>query len=179
LTSPSSTATPAGRSKLSRLFDGLLYLVIAGLFALLIARSGEGPEEGAVAAPFSLKLVGSEGQFQLDQHRGKPVLMEVLASWCGACESAAPMLRDVHREATENGVVVVGVSIDQDAREAEQIKQSWGIPYPLALDDGSVKRGYGVSLVPTFVLIDRDGTIKRVSSGVPSRRTLSRWLTEL
>jgi thiol-disulfide isomerase/thioredoxin len=162
-TPPSETATPPpGRRKLSRLFDGFLYLAIAGLFALLIARTGQGPKEGTVAAPFSLKLVGNEGQFQLDQHRGKPVLMEVLASWCGACESAAPMLRDVHREATENGVVLVGVSIDQDAREA-----------------GSVKKSYGVSLVPTFVLIDRDGTIKRVSSGVPSRRTLSRWLTEL
>jgi len=179
LTSTSNTATRPGRSKLSRLFDGLLYLAIAGLFALLIARTGQGPKEGTQAAPFSLKLVGNEGKFQLDQHRGKPVLMEVLASWCGACESAAPMLRDVHREATENGVVVVGVSIDQDAREAAQIKESWGIPYPLALDDGSVKKSYGVSLVPTFVLIDRDGMIKRVSSGVPSRRTLSRWLTEL
>ena len=42
-----------------------------------------------------------------------------------------------------------------------------------------MQRAYGVSLLPTFVLIDRDGTVKRVSSGVPSRRTLSRWLSEL
>jgi peroxiredoxin len=156
-----------------------LYLAVAGLLAVLVARSGQGPEAGRQAAPFTLSLVGSEGRFALEQHRGKPVLMEVFASWCGACESAAPMLRDVYREATQSGVVLVGVSIDQQARDAERMKQSWGIPYPVALDDGSVKRAYGVSLVPTFVLIDRDGTIKHVASGVPSRRTLSRWLAEL
>ena len=59
------------------------------------------------------------------------------------------------------------------------MQQSWPIAYPVVVDDGRVSRGYGVSLLPTFVLIDRDGTIRRVSSGVPSRRTLSRWLSEL
>ena len=176
---PTDNAAPPERSKLSRLTDGLLYLAIAGLFAVLIARSGQGPKEGAKASTFSLPLVGSAGRFALEQQRGRPVLMEVFASWCGACESAAPMLRDVHREAMQSGVVLVGVSIDQDERDAARMQRSWGIPYPVALDDGSVKRGYGVSLVPTFVLIDSDGTIKHVASGVPSRRTLSRWLAEL
>jgi hypothetical protein len=58
----------------------------------------------------------------------------------------------VHREAEQRGVVLVGVSIDDDARAAERVKRDWSIPYPVALDDGSVKRNYGVSLVPTFVL---------------------------
>jgi Redoxin len=76
-------------------------------------------------------------------------------------------------------VVFVGVSVDGDANAAKRVQESWPISYPVAVDDGSVQRAYGVSLLPTFVLIDREGTVKRVSSGVPSRRTLSRWLTEL
>lgn len=173
------SGTGERRGKLGRLLDWVVYACIAGLLLLLVTRGAHGPKEGMPAQAFSLKLAGGDGHFRLAEQRGKPVLMEVFASWCGACEQAAPMLQDVYREAERSGVVVVGVSIDDDVRAAQQVKDSWPIPYPVAIDDGSVKRSYGVSLVPTFVLIDRDGTIKRVASGVPSRRTLSRWLTEL
>lgn len=166
-------------SKLSRLTDWIIYACLGGLLLVLVTRGSHGPEEGTKAQPFELPLVDGAGQFRLAEQRGKPVLMEVFASWCGACQNAAPMLQDVYRDAQKSGVVVVGVSIDDDAADAQAAQRSWPIPYPVALDDGSVKRAYGVSLVPTFVLIDGDGVIKKVSSGVPSRRTLSRWLTEL
>ena len=167
------------RSKLSRAIDVALYLGIAGLLAALVMRSGSGPKEGAPAASFALPLTAGGGRFDLEQHRGSPVLLEVFASWCGACERAAPMVDEVYREARAKGVVVVGVSVDDDARAAARVQQEWPIAYPVAIDDGSVSRAYGVSLLPTFILIDEGGTIRRVSSGVPSRRTLSRWLTEL
>jgi peroxiredoxin len=167
------------RSKLSRLTDWIIYACIGGLLLLLVTRGNHGPKEGTAARSFELPLVDGAGQFRLAEQRGKPVLMEVFASWCGACENAAPMLQEVYRDAQQSGVVVVGVSIDDDATAARGVQQSWPIPYPVALDDGSVKRAYGVSLVPTFVLIDKNGIIKRVSSGVPSRRTLSRWFAEL
>jgi len=169
----------AARSKLSKAIDWAMYAGIAGLFGILVTRGGSGPREGATAKPFELPLASGSGAFRLDDHRGKPVLMEVFASWCGACEHAAPMVDDVYRQAQNSGVVFVGVSVDNDASAARRVQQDWPIAYPVAVDDGQVQRAYGVSLLPTFVLIGRDGTVKRVSSGVPSRRTLSRWLTEL
>jgi len=167
------------KGKLSRAFDFAIYAGIAGLFGLLILRGGSGPKEGALAAGFQLPLATGNGTFRLEEQRGKPVLMEVFASWCGACERAAPMIDQVYRDAGRDDVVFVGVSLDEDAGAAREAKESWPIRYPVAVDDGSVSRAYGVSLLPTFVLIDRDGKIKRVSAGVPSRRTLSRWLQEL
>lgn len=168
------------RSKLSKAIDWAMYAGVAGLFGILVTRgSSSGPREGAVAQPFQLPLASGTGAFRLAEHRGKPVLMEVFASWCGACEHAAPLVDDVYREAQKTGVVFVGVSVDNDASAARRVQQDWPISYPVAVDDGQVQRAYGVSLLPTFVLIDRDGTVKRVSSGVPSRRTLSRWLAEL
>jgi peroxiredoxin len=167
------------RSKLSKLGDWALYVGVAGMLGLLITRGSSGPEEGAQARDFELPLADGSGRFRLGDQRGKPVLLEVFASWCGACERAAPMVDEVYREAQKNGVVFVGVSVDDDARAAARVQQSWPITYPVAIDDGSVHKSYGVSLLPTFVLIDRDGTVKRVSSGVPSRRTLSRWLGEI
>ncbi len=168
-----------GRSKLSKAVDWAMYAGIAGLFGVLVTRGASGPHEGATAKPFQLPLANGSGVFRLDEQRGKPVLMEVFASWCGACEHAAPMVDEVYRDAEKSGVVFVGVSVDSDARAARRVQESWPIAYPVAVDDGSVQRAYGVSLLPTFVLIDKDGMIKRVSAGVPSRRTLSRWLAEL
>jgi len=177
--SSTDVQSAAPRSKLSKAADWALYAGIAGLLGLLVTRGGSGPREGAVAKPFSLPLATGAGQFRLDEHHGKPVILEVFASWCGACEHAAPMVDEVYRQAQASGVVFVGVSVDDDPNAARRVQRSWPISYPVALDDGQVQRGYGVSLLPTFVLIDRDGTIKHVSSGVPSRRMLSRWLSEL
>lgn len=174
-----TVASAAPKGRWSKLLDFAFYLGVVALFGVLVLRGGSGPREGAQAHAFELPLASGAGQFRLADQRGKPVLLEVFASWCGACERAAPMVDEVYREAAKQGVVFVGVSVDDDAKAAARVEQSWPISYPVALDDGSVQRGYGVSLLPTFVLIDRDGTIKRVSSGVPSRRTLSRWLSEL
>ena len=179
MNSSSDVQSAAPRTKLSKAIDWALYAGMAGLLGLLLTRGGSGPREGATAKPFQLPLATGSGKFRLDEQRGKPVIMEVFASWCGACEHAAPMVDEVYREAQASGVVFVGVSVDDDPNAARRVQQSWPISYPVALDDGQVQRGYGVSLLPTFVLIDRDGTVKHVSSGVPSRRMLSRWLSEL
>jgi peroxiredoxin len=179
LSSTTDIQRPEPRSKLSRVVDWALYAGMAGLLGVLVTRGGSGPREGATAKSFQLPLATGNGSFRLDDQRGKPVLLEVFASWCGACEHAAPMVDELYREAQQSGVVFVGVSVDENANAARRVQQTWPISYPVAVDDGQVQRGYGVSLLPTFVLIDRDGTVKHVSSGVPSRRTLSRWLAEL
>ncbi len=165
--------------RFSRAADFLVYAAVAGLFGLLILRGSSGPKPGAFAKAFELPLATRAGTFRLEEHRGKPVLLEIFASWCGACRSAAPMLDEVYRDAAKTDVVFIGVSVDDDARAALSAQETWPISYPVAIDDGSVSRDYGVSLLPTFVLIGRDGSIQRVSAGVPSRRTLSRWLSEL
>jgi len=100
-------ATSVPRSKLSRAADWGLYVGIAGLFGVLVTRSSSGPHEGVHAASFQLPLASGDGTFSLDEQRGRPVLMEVFASWCGACEHAAPMVDEVYRDAEKSGVVFV------------------------------------------------------------------------
>jgi thiol-disulfide isomerase/thioredoxin len=137
-----------------------------------------GPKEGSSAAPFELPLVGaSAARFRLDEQRGKPVLIEVFASWCGACQRSAPVLAEASRKHQQ--VVFLGVSVDGSPEEAARVKADWQIPYPVALDDGSMSKSYKVEVLPTLVLVDRAGQIQRVATGIPSSSTLESWLAEL
>ena len=69
--------------------------------------------------------------------------------------------------------------VDDDPALAARTIKSWGIPYDVVLDDGSVSRSYKVEMLPTLVLIDEAGVVRRVSTGAPSRAQLEKWLTEL
>lgn len=146
--------------------------------AFLVIRRQSGPELGSAAAPIDLPLVGREGRFNLAEQRGKPVLLEVFASWCGACRRSAPTLAEAF-EAHRSEVEFIGVVVNDEPDAAHRIKSEWGIPYDIALDDGSVSRAYNVKLLPTLVLIDKSGTVRRVAAGMPTRAQIEDWLAEL
>jgi cytochrome c biogenesis protein CcmG/thiol:disulfide interchange protein DsbE len=163
---------------LSRLID---YAIWAGLLAVVVfvvVRRHSGPETGKPAAVFDLPLVGSDGRFNLAERRGKPVLIEVFASWCGACRRAAPTLADAFEDHRGN-VDFVGVVVDDDPGAASRVKSEWGIPYDVAMDDGTVSRDYNVQLLPTIILVDQAGVVRRVTTGMPTRSQLEGWITEL
>lgn len=160
-----------------KLLDYVIWAALAvSVVVLLEHHRSSGPEEGSNAAAFSLPLLGGEGRFDLASQRGKPVVMEVFASWCGTCRRATPVLSEMYRSHAGKGVAFVGVSVDESRRDAEQARAEWGIPYPVAHDDGSVAQGYSVSLLPTVVLIDRHGVVRRSVAGVPSKRELDEFL---
>lgn len=164
--------------KASRFLDYAIWAALAGVFALVLMRRASGPETGQLAAPIDLPLLSKEGRFRLEEQRGQPVLVEVFASWCGACRRAAPALADAYRDHGQK-VRFVGVMVDDDPQAARQAIQSWDIPYDVALDSGTVARDYKVELLPTLVLIDREGIVRRVTTGAPSRSQIEGWLTEL
>ena len=163
--------------KASRVFDYAIWATLGVGVLALVARKGSGPEEGTVARAIDLPLVGKAGRFRLEDHRGKPVVLEVFASWCGACRRATPALSDAFREYRDR-VTFVGVSVDESAEEALAAKESWGVPFDVALDDGSLSRDYEVTRYPTLVVIGSDGVVEHVSSGAPSRSDIERWLSD-
>jgi thiol-disulfide isomerase/thioredoxin len=161
----------------NKLFDYVIWAALAGSVVMLLRHHrSSGPEEGSEAAAFDLPLLGAPGRFDLASQRGKPIVMEVFASWCGTCRRATPVLAEMYRAHSGRNVTFVGVSVDESRERAEQARAEWGIPYPVALDDGSVARGYAVSLLPTVVLIDKHGKVQRSVAGVPSKRELDEFL---
>jgi peroxiredoxin len=137
-----------------------------------------GPKEGSQAAAFDLALLGEAGRVSLAAQHGKPVLMEVFASWCSACKRTSPRLVDAWRAHQGDNVTFLAVSVDEDPAAASHIKSDWHIPFAVALDDGSVSRNYGISMLPTLIYIDKNGTVRHASAGVTSRSDLEDWLAE-
>ena len=162
----------------SRAIDWIVWIAIAVAVVVLVRRRSSGPTEGTRAPRIDLALVGAEGRFDLDKVKGKPVVLEVFASWCGACRRSAPVLAEAFRTHSRNEVEFLGVSIDDSMDAAARAKEHWGIPYAVALDDGTVSKGYKVSLLPTVVVIGRDGVVRHTTTGVPSRAELADWIAE-
>ena len=147
-----------------------------GLLYLMHGRSS-GPDEGVVAAPFELPLANRDGTFRLADQRGKPVVMEVFASWCGACRRATPSLAEAYR-AHQADATFIGVSLDARREDAEAARDGWGIPFDVAHDDGRVARAYQVSHLPTVIVIGRDGVVRHVATGSASASEIGRWIGE-
>jgi thiol-disulfide isomerase/thioredoxin len=161
-----------------RALDWLVWAAIGGAAFVMLRRHDSGPAEGSAAASIDLPLVGKSERFELDKARGKPVVLEVFASWCGTCRRAAPVLAEAYRAHSPNDVTFLGVSVDDSLGDAAHAKERWQIPYDVALDDGSVQRGYKVSLLPTVVVIGRDGVVRHTTTGVPSSKELDAWIAE-
>jgi thiol-disulfide isomerase/thioredoxin len=165
---------------LTRFIDYALYAVIAVLLVRFVSRKFSGPKRGAVAAAIDLPTVGdTRGRFSLAEHRGNPVLIEVFASWCAACRRSAPAMIEAWSAAKDRGVTFVGVSLDTNAEDAQRIQREWGIPYQVALDDGRMSKDYAIELLPTLILIDREGRVAHVSTGTPSAADVKGWLADL
>lgn len=173
---------PSARVLREKLFELLRYGAIGGaVYALAthFVRHSSGPKEGTPAAAFDLPLVGQGGgRVSLASQRGKPVLMEVFASWCSACKRSAPRLAEAFRAHHAADVTFLAVSVDEDPNAAARVKSAWQIPFDVALDDGSVTRGYGISMLPTLIYIDAQGVVRHAAAGVTSRSDLEEWISE-
>jgi peroxiredoxin len=161
--------------------DVLIYAALAALAAMFISRKMSGPSEGEPAAYFDLPVVGADAgqRYRLADQRGKPVLIEVFAAWCGACRRSAPALVEAWKSEAGKNVSFVGVSLDASHEDALRVKRDWGIPYDVVHDDGSVSKQYNIEVLPTFILVGGDGIVKHVATGVQSQRDITGWISEL
>ena len=122
---------------------------------------------GNPAPSFTLKdLDGSA--VRLTDHAGKVVVIDFWATWCGPCKKASRELEELHRKYRERGVLVIGISVDTGGDAVAKVKEfaaAQGLSYLLLLDDGSVKKAYGVTRIPSSFVLDRDHIIRDLYPG--------------
>jgi thiol-disulfide isomerase/thioredoxin len=102
---------------------------------------------------------------QLSDLRGKTVLVNIFASWCGPCRAEAPHLVEVDNLLGED-VVFVGLNLQENVSAVEGFKQDFGIDFPLVLnEDGRLTEIYKPIGLPTSWFIDPNGIVRYVHAG--------------
>ena len=115
--------------------------------AKTFAPGSQTPSSRASGAPFP-------------ELRGKVVLLDFWASWCGPCRSALPNLKRLQAVYGSADFVVISISEDDDESTWRAFVSSHNMTWPQRLDsDGSIENQFGVNALPTYVLLGRDGAV--------------------
>lgn len=120
------------------------------------------------------------GRLTLDRFRGRPLLVNVWASWCEPCVREMPELDRLAQAQPADGLQVLGIALDRP-EDVRAFLQRVPITYPIALEtpgpaDASVRLGDTQGLLPYSVLIDADGRIVRQKLGPFAPGEAERWV---
>lgn len=116
---------------------------------------------GDKAPGFNLTADAGTGM-SLEDYRGKYVLLNFWATWCPPCIQELPSLNNIHERFRDRGLVVVGVSVDEDKEAYQKFLQQRGVTFPTARDpQQTVNIRYGTTKFPESYLIDREGYVRR------------------
>ena len=131
------------------------------------------PFAGRPAPNFTLKTTDGKTS-ELAGRRGRPVIVNFWATWCGPCRTEMPELQAFYDDHHPKGLELIAVNIQESAEEVIQYRQMLGITFPTVLDrDGSVTRQYLIRGVPSTFFIDAQGTIRQVQIGPLNRKGLN------
>ncbi len=158
-------------------------VVILVVVGMLIAgkrmrdrRDAAGPSltngnvDGMTAPDFSLPTVDGSKQVKLSDLRGKAVLLNFWATWCGPCKLEIPWFIDLQKQYASQGLVIVGVSMDDNPqKDVPPFAKEMNIDYPVLAGTEKVADLYGgVEGLPITFYIDRNGKIVKRIMGLAS-----------
>ncbi len=164
---------------------------LALTLACLLAGCGSAPDSQGVsqlkpvaqrrsAPDFALK--DADGKpVRLSDYKGKVVLLDFWATWCGPCKLEIPGFVDLQRRNKDRGFAVLGVSMDDEGWDAVRpFVSRLGVNYRIMLGDDLTARMYGgVDALPTTFLIDREGRIAAVHVGYTEKKEFEDGVEEL
>lgn len=113
-----------------------------------------------------------------DSLRGSVVLLDVWASWCGPCKAEMPEFEKLQSRYREQGLRVIGVSIDMSAEEAQSFAREVGANYEI-VHKPDIMGEWGLLGLPTTFIIDREGIIRRMVIGFENPESFEQTIREL
>ncbi len=160
----------------------VLILALAGCSSSRpVNASSLKPEKDRKAAPdFSLK--DADGRtVRLSDYRGKVVLLDFWATWCGPCKIEIPWFMEFERKFKDRGFAVIGVAMDDEGWEVvKPFVADVGVNYRIVQGSDTIAQLYGgVQALPTTFLVDRLGRVASVHVGLASKRDFEDGIEKL
>lgn len=145
-----------------------------------VEKKTTNPGEGGPAT-LNLTVKDMNGaSVRLADYKGKVILLNFWATWCGPCQTEIPELVQTYAEYRDRGVVVLGVSIDDTAETLRAYAQAKKMNYPVLLMQDDVDQAYGpIFGVPITFFIGRDGTISRKHFGPVTKEQVDQEIKAL
>jgi thiol-disulfide isomerase/thioredoxin len=117
---------------------------------------------------------------KLSDYKGKVVLLNFWATWCGPCKQEIPSFVELYKEYKDKGLVIVGVSIDDAPETLRAFAQEWKMQYPIVMMQSDVEDSYGPLYgIPTSFLLARDGSICTKHIGPASKQQFEQEIKAL
>jgi thioredoxin-like negative regulator of GroEL len=119
-------------------------------------------------------------RFTLNDYRGKIVLINFWASWCGPCRHETPDLITINNEYKDKGVVIAGVAVNDEAEPAATFAKSYNVNYQVGPDVNDVlARQFQIRAMPTTVIVGADGKMLLRFPGSTDHDTLQKILDKI
>jgi thiol-disulfide isomerase/thioredoxin len=135
------------------------------VIASLLSASTLAIELDQTAPDFTLKSRNGDN-LRLEELRGKVVLINFWATWCGPCRQEMPILDRIRQRYQGAGFEVLGVNVEGKDPKARKISQEMAVSFPILFDDSQLTSAdYDLQGMPFSVLIDRAGQVRYIHTG--------------
>jgi len=158
-------------------------MVLLSIFSIAILFAcGKTSEKKNPNPGFDFNLPDLNGKIiSLENFRGKVLVINFWATWCPPCEEEVPKLNELNKRYKNEGLVVIGIALDKDSLNlVEPFVREKRIGYPILMGNEQVLRDMeDFSGVPTTLIVDQKGNIKKKYDGAFDKDDLERILQEL
>jgi cytochrome c biogenesis protein CcmG/thiol:disulfide interchange protein DsbE len=132
------------------------------------------------APSLELPRLSGGGRASLADYRGKVVVLNFWASWCGPCREESPLLQRWQRRIEKQDATVLGVDALDVSSDARDFVREYALTYPMLRDGGGETRGrFGIAGFPETFVIDRQGRIAAVQRGPVTERFMRQQVAPL
>jgi cytochrome c biogenesis protein CcmG/thiol:disulfide interchange protein DsbE len=136
---------------------------------------------GKAAPDFILKNLNGE-EIRLSDFTGKPVMINLWASWCQPCLKEMPVIETIYKKYQSVGLVVLGINVtsQDNLTDAKETVNNFNLSYPILIDESAhVSKLYEMRGIPTSFFIDSQGIIRRIQIGEILPEYVDRYLADI